>query len=82
MAVKKEFGLLSYMEQNVNRVVSVDALFECTWEMVSMEDTRTIAVHIKLTPPILRRLLRFGGQAICWLPEVRCKRKLKVFFTI
>jgi DNA-binding response OmpR family regulator len=43
---KKEFSLLSYMAQNVNRVVSVDALFQFTWGMESLEDTRTVAVHI------------------------------------
>lgn len=43
---KKEFGLLSYMAQNVNRVVSVDALFQITWGMESLEDIRTVAVHI------------------------------------
>lgn len=43
---KKEFGLLSYMAQNVNRVVSVDALFQIIWGMESLEDTRTVAVHI------------------------------------
>ncbi|REK75230.1 DNA-binding response regulator [Paenibacillus paeoniae] len=43
---KKEFSLLSYMAQNVNRVVSVDALFQLIWGMDSLEDTRTVAVHI------------------------------------
>jgi len=43
---KKEFSLLSYMAQNVNRVVSVDALFQLIWGMESLEDTRTVAVHI------------------------------------
>lgn len=43
---KKEFSLLSYMAQNVNRVVSLDALFQLVWGMESMEDTRTVAVHI------------------------------------
>ncbi len=43
---KKEFGLLSYMAQNVNRVVSVDALFQLIWGTDSLEDTRTVAVHI------------------------------------
>ncbi|WHX48164.1 response regulator transcription factor [Paenibacillus woosongensis] len=43
---KKEFGLLSYMAQNVDRVVSVDALFQLIWGMESLEDTRTVAVHI------------------------------------
>ena len=42
----KEFGLLSYMAQNVNRVVSVDALFQLIWGTESLEDTRTVAVHI------------------------------------
>ncbi|OMF24953.1 DNA-binding response regulator [Paenibacillus sp. FSL H8-0548] len=43
---KKEFGLLSYMAQNANRVVSIDALFQLIWGMESLEDTRTVAVHI------------------------------------
>jgi DNA-binding response OmpR family regulator len=43
---KKEFGLLSYMAQNANRVVSVDALFQLIWGAESLEDTRTVAVHI------------------------------------
>jgi DNA-binding response OmpR family regulator len=43
---KKEFSLLSYMAQNANRVVSVDALFQLIWGMESLEDTRTVAVHI------------------------------------
>ncbi|KAA8753886.1 MULTISPECIES: response regulator transcription factor [Paenibacillus] len=43
---KKEFSLLSYMAQNVNRVVSVDTLFQIIWGMESLEDTRTVAVHI------------------------------------
>ena len=46
LLTKKEFGLLSYMAQNVNRVVSVDAVFQVTWGMESLEDIRTIAVHI------------------------------------
>jgi DNA-binding response OmpR family regulator len=43
---KKEFGLLSFMAQNVNRAVSVDALFQVIWGTDSLEDTRTVAVHI------------------------------------
>ncbi|WP_286155041.1 response regulator transcription factor [Bacillus sp. FJAT-27264] len=43
---KKEFSLLSYLAQNVNRVVSVDTLFQLIWGMESLEDTRTVAVHI------------------------------------
>jgi len=43
---KKEFGLLSYMAQNVNRAVSIDTLFQLIWGMESLEDTRTVAVHI------------------------------------
>jgi DNA-binding response OmpR family regulator len=42
----KEFGLLSYMAQHVNRVVSVDTLFQLIWGTESLEDTRTVAVHI------------------------------------
>ncbi|GBG05579.1 putative DNA-binding response regulator [Paenibacillus agaridevorans] len=34
------------MAQNVNRVVTVDALFQLIWGMESLEDTRTVAVHI------------------------------------
>jgi DNA-binding response OmpR family regulator len=43
---KKEFSLLSYMAQNVNRAVSVDTLFQLIWGVESLEDTRTVAVHI------------------------------------
>lgn len=43
---KKEFNLLSYLAQNVNRPVSVDSLFQLVWEMESIEDTRSVAVHI------------------------------------
>ncbi|QUL55683.1 response regulator transcription factor [Paenibacillus tritici] len=43
---KKEFSLLSYMAQNVNHVVTVDTLFHLIWGMKSLEDTRTVAVHI------------------------------------
>ena len=43
---KKEFSLLSYMAQNVNRVVAVDTLFHLVWGVDSLEDTRTVAVHI------------------------------------
>ncbi|MEK5447702.1 response regulator transcription factor [Paenibacillus sp. FSL R7-0331] len=43
---KKEFSLLSYLAQNVNRVVTVDTLFHLIWGMDSLEDTRTVAVHI------------------------------------
>lgn len=43
---KKEFSLLSYMAQNVNRVIGVDTLFQIIWGMESLEDTRTVAVHI------------------------------------
>jgi DNA-binding response OmpR family regulator len=43
---KKEFSLLSYLAQNVNRVVSSDGLFQFTWGTESLEDTRTVAVHI------------------------------------
>ncbi|MDG0810372.1 winged helix-turn-helix domain-containing protein [Cohnella rhizosphaerae] len=34
------------MAQNANRTVSVDALFQLVWGMESLEDTRTVAVHI------------------------------------
>lgn len=43
---KKEFSLLSYMAQHVNHVVGVDALFQLIWGTESLEDTRTVAVHI------------------------------------
>lgn len=43
---KKEFSLLSYMAQNVNRVVSVEALYQLIWGMETLKDTRTVAVHI------------------------------------
>ncbi len=43
---KKEFSLLSYMAQHVNRAVSVDTLFQLIWGTESLEDTRTVAVHV------------------------------------
>lgn len=43
---KKEFSLLSYMAQNANHVIGVDTLFQIIWGMESLEDTRTVAVHI------------------------------------
>jgi len=43
---KKEFSLLSYMAQNANHVISVDRLFQIIWGMESLEDARTVAVHI------------------------------------
>src|SRR5690606_14022436 len=43
---KKEFRLLTYMAQNVKRVVSVDALFQLICGTDTLEDTRTVAVHI------------------------------------
>lgn len=43
---KKEFSLLSYLAQNVNCVVRVDTLFQLTWGTESLEDIRTVAVHI------------------------------------
>ncbi|URN96663.1 MAG: response regulator transcription factor [Candidatus Pristimantibacillus lignocellulolyticus] len=43
---KKEFSLLSYMAQHVNRAVTVDTLFQLIWGTESLEDTRTVAVHI------------------------------------
>lgn len=68
------------MAQNVNRAVSVDALFQLIWGTDSLEDTRTVAVHIsnlrkksRLTLPILRESLLFAGQVICWLSKVHCK---------
>lgn len=43
---KIEFGLLSYMAHNANRIVSAEALFQIIWGADSLEDTRTVAVHI------------------------------------
>ena len=34
------------MAQNVNHVVTADMLFQLVWGMESLEDTRTVAVHI------------------------------------
>lgn len=57
------------MAQNVNRVVSVDTLFQIIWGMESLEDTRTVAVHISnlrkklsLTLPTPSESLRFGER--------------------
>ncbi|WP_434752473.1 response regulator transcription factor [Paenibacillus amylolyticus] len=75
---KKGFSLLSYMAQHINRVISVDTLFQLIWGTESLEETRTVAVHISnirkkssLTLLILRESLPLGGRDICWLPEVR-----------
>jgi DNA-binding response OmpR family regulator len=43
---KKEFSLLSYLAQHVNRAVSAESLFQLIWGTDSLEDTRTLAVHI------------------------------------
>ncbi len=43
---KKEFGLMSYLAQHVNRAVSSESLFQLIWGTDSLEDTRTLAVHI------------------------------------
>ncbi|MNJ01052.1 Sensory transduction protein regX3 [compost metagenome] len=34
------------MAQNVNRAVGVDVLFQLVWGTESLEDTRTVNVHI------------------------------------
>ncbi|WP_235941251.1 helix-turn-helix domain-containing protein [Paenibacillus puerhi] len=44
--VTKPFSLLSYMAQNVNRMINADTLFQLIWGTESLEDTRTVAVHI------------------------------------
>lgn len=43
---KTEFGLLSYLAQHVNQVVTADVLFQVTWGMENVDDNRTVAVHI------------------------------------
>ena len=64
----KEFNLLSYMAQNVNRNVSVEELFQLIWGMESLEDTRTVAVHIsnlrkkiEVDPAIPERIVTIRG---------------------
>ncbi|MFD0960901.1 response regulator transcription factor [Paenibacillus chungangensis] len=65
---KKEFSLLSYMAQNVNRVVSSEALFQLIWGTESLEDTRTVAVHIsnlrkkiEANPAVPERIITVRG---------------------
>ncbi|WKL04427.1 response regulator transcription factor [Paenibacillus amylolyticus] len=79
---KKEFSLLSYMAQNVNRVVSVDTLFQIIWGMESLEDTRTVAVHIsnlrkkiESDPADPERIITVRGADICWFLTVRHKHE-------
>lgn len=43
---KKEFGILAHMAQFADQVVDTSALFQLIWGMDSLEDTRTVAVHI------------------------------------
>jgi DNA-binding response OmpR family regulator len=43
---RKEFSMLSYMAQNANQPVGVDTLYQLIWGMDSLEDTRTVAVHV------------------------------------
>jgi len=64
---KKEFSLLSYMAQNANRVVSVDTLFQIIWGMESLEDTRTVAVHISN----LRKKIEFDPASPEYIVTVR-----------
>ncbi|MEK5037071.1 response regulator transcription factor [Sporosarcina sp. FSL K6-3457] len=66
---KKEFSLLSYMAQNVNRVLSVDMLFQSIWGMQSLEDTRTVAVHISN----LRKKIEDDPADPRWIITVRGK---------
>lgn len=75
---KKEFGLLSYMAQNVNRVVSVEALFQLIWGTESLEDTRTVAVHIsnlrkkiEADPANPERIVTVRGAGYMLVAEVR-----------
>lgn len=63
------------MAQNVNQVVSVDTLFHLIWGMKSLEDTRTVAVHIsnlrkkiEEDPIHPERIITVRGPDICWLP--------------
>ena len=64
---KKEFSLLSYMAQNVNQALSVDILFQAIWGMQSLEDTRTVAVHISN----LRKKIEDDPADPRWITTVR-----------
>jgi DNA-binding response OmpR family regulator len=43
---KKEFGILAHMAQFADQVVVTSTLFQLIWGLDSLEDTRTVAVHI------------------------------------
>ncbi|MDG0810364.1 winged helix-turn-helix domain-containing protein [Cohnella rhizosphaerae] len=71
------------MAQNVNRIVPVETLFQLIWGTESLEDTRTVAVHIsnlrkkiETDPANPERIVTArGGPDICWSPEVRRRRE-------
>lgn len=56
----KEFELLSYLMEHMNRVVTRDELLEHIWGYDYDGETRTLDMHIKT----LRRKLGDGGQQI------------------
>ena len=43
----KEFGLLTFLAQNPNRVYTKEELFQEIWDMESIGDIATVTVHIK-----------------------------------
>jgi len=43
---QKEFSILAHMAQFADQVVVTSTLFQLIWGMDSLEDTRTVAVHI------------------------------------
>lgn len=43
---KKEFSILAHMAQFADQVVATSTLYQLIWGMDSLEDTRTVAVHI------------------------------------
>lgn len=43
---KKEFGILAHMAQSPGQIIDAATLFQLIWGTDSLEDTRTVAVHI------------------------------------
>jgi len=64
---KKEFGLLAYMAQKANQVVDTATLFQLIWGTDSLEDTRTVAVHISN----LRKKIEIDPADPKWIVTVR-----------
>lgn len=43
---KKEFGILAHMVQSADQIIDSNTLFQLIWGTDSLEDTRTVIVHI------------------------------------